>query len=133
MKKLLFIFSLFLILSCSNSDDSHNSDSDFNPPEWIQGEWLIENDYDSSGILFSFKKHDFCITNIGISKQCYQDFVNQFRKGSNEVTVTETFNSNSYTVEISYFGGQSLIYSFKKLTNNSIEWTTVPGSVFEKQ
>lgn len=134
MKKVLLLCSLFLMLSCSNSDDN-SSNSDFHPPAWIQGNWLQQGSIGTSGVLFSFSANDFCMTNMGITKQCQQEFVNQVRQPGNvnAVTVTETITSTTYTAEIKYFAGQSLIYSFKKLSNNTIEWTTVPGSVFTKQ
>ena len=124
------------MLSCSNSDDNSNSSkSDFHPPAWIQGNWLQQGSIGTSGVLFSFSANDFCMTTMGMTKQCQQEFVNQVRQPGNvnAVTVTETITSTTYTAEIKYFAGQSLIYSFKKLSNNTIEWTTVPGSVFTKQ
>lgn len=134
MKKVFLLCSLFLLLSCSNSDDSSSgSNGDFHPPTWIQGTWLLEGTTDTSGILFSFSATDFCLTSSGISKQCQQEFVNQFRTSSNAVTVTETVTATTYSAEIKYFAGQSIIYSFRKLANNKIEWTSVPGSVFIKQ
>ena len=133
MKNVFLLFSLFLLLSCSNSDDN-TSNSDFHPPAWIQGNWLAGTDI-SSGVLFSFSTNDFCMTNMGLNKQCQQELVNQMRQpgNANAVTVTETITATNYTAEIKYFAGQSVIYSFKKLSNNSIEWTSVPGSVFIKQ
>lgn len=134
MKKLLFLFSLFLMLSCSNSDDNINSsNSDFHPPAWIQGTWNQEGSNGSSGVLFSFSVNDFCLTTMGVAKQCQQEYVNQIKKINTAVTVTETITATTYIAEIKYFAGQSVIYSFKKLSNTSIEWTSVPGSVFIKQ
>jgi hypothetical protein len=134
MKKVFLLCSLFLMLSCSNSDDN-STNSDFHPPAWIQGNWLQEGSIGTSGVLFSFSANDFCMTTMGMTKQCQQEFVNQVRQPGNvnAVKVTETITSTTYTAEIKYFAGQSLIYSFKKLSNNTIEWTTVPRSVFTKQ
>jgi hypothetical protein len=133
MKKVFLLFSLFLMLSCSTSDDSTNSsNSDFNPPAWIQGNWGQEG-AGSSGVVFSFTANDFCMTTLGIAKQCQQEFVNLYRKPGNAVTVKETITDTVYTAEIKYFAGQSVIYSFRKLSNTSIEWTAVTGSVLIKQ
>lgn len=120
------------MLSCSNSDDN-SSNSDFHPPAWIQGNWIQEETIGISGELFSFSTNDFCLTSLGIVKQCQQEFVNQMRQPGNAVTVTETITATTYTAEIKYYAGQSIIYSFRKLSNTSIEWTSVPGSVFVKQ
>lgn len=136
MKNVFLLFSLFLMLSCSNSDDNGNSsNSDFHPPAWIQGNWLQNGVMGSSGVVFSFSANDFCFTNMGLTKQCQQELVNQMRQpgNANAVTVTETITATNYTAEIKYFAGQSVIYSFRKLSNTSIEWTSVSGSVFIKQ
>ncbi|QKJ64978.1 hypothetical protein [Flavobacterium sp. M31R6] len=135
MKKLLFLFGIFLLFSCSNSDDNTNSsNSDFHPPAWIQGVWEQQSSLPGvAGVTFSFSTNDFCFTNSGIAKQCQQDYVNQMRQPGNSVTVTETTTETTYTAEIKYYAGQSVIYSFRKLANNKIEWTAVSGSVFIKQ
>lgn len=134
MKNVILLFSLFLLLSCSNSDDN-TSNSDFHPPAWIQGNWLQNGVMGSSGVVFSFSANDFCFTTMGLAKQCQQELVNQMRQpgNANAVTVTETITATNYTAEIKYFAGQSVIYSFRKLSNNSIEWASVQGSVFIKQ
>lgn len=129
MKKISILLMLVLVCSCSKSDDNSNSsNSDFHPPVWIQGNWKQEN-----GVSFSFSANDFCMTNIGIVKQCQQEFVSLYRKPSNSVTVTETITATNYTAEIKYFAGQSIIYSFRKLSDNSIEWNTIYGIVLIKQ
>lgn len=134
MKKLLLLCSMCFLLSCSNSDDSNgSSNQDFNPPAWIQGDWKQENDLGIQGVLFNFYAHDFCFTNLGTVKQCQQQMVNLYRNQSNAVSVTENITATTYTAEITYFGGQSTIFSFKKLGTNQFEWTAVPGAVFTKQ
>ena len=133
MKKISILLLLALVCSCSKSDDStSSSNSDFHPPAWIQGNWGQESSI-SVGVLFSFSVNDFCFTNMGIAKQCQQESVDWNRKYGNAVTVTETITSTTYTAEIKYSNGQSVIYSFRKLSNNSIEWTAVAGSVLTKQ
>ncbi len=134
MKKVFLLCSLFLMLSCSKSDDNtSSSNSDFHPPAWIQGNWIQEGSIGTSGVLFSFSANDFCFTNLGIVKQCQQELVNQMRQSGNAVSVTETITATTYTAEIKYYAGQSVIYSFRKLTTTSIEWTSASGSVFIKQ
>lgn len=134
MKKVFLFCSLFFLLSCSNAEDSISSaNSDFHPPTWIQGQWLQEGSVSGSGVLFSFSANDLCLTTMGITKQCQKELVDQMRKASNTTTVTETITDVVYTAEIKYFAGQSVIYSFKKLANNKIEWIAAPGSVFIKQ
>ena len=39
MKKFLFVLSLAALMGCSNDDDSTSIDSQFDPPQWLQGVW----------------------------------------------------------------------------------------------
>jgi hypothetical protein len=61
MKKLLFLFSALLFISCSGDDDSSSNDTSIDPPSWIQGVWLSE-DYLELGIEsgYEFTKDDIC-------------------------------------------------------------------------
>jgi hypothetical protein len=133
MKKISILLVLTLFWACSNSDNSNSSsNSDFHPPDWIQGVWK-QNTMNSYGGIFSFSKNDFCVTLMGTAKQCQQESINQSRKFGNAVVVTEAITTTTYTAEMKYSNGQSVIYSFRKLSNNSIEWTSVSNSVFIKQ
>jgi hypothetical protein len=131
MKKILFLFSLFMILSCSSSDDSASS-SDFNPPAWIQGTW--KQDYGTgSGNSFSFTKNDICVTIYTGGGQCQQASIDFVRKGGLTVKVTETITSTFYSAKADYSNGQSVTYAFNKISNTAIEWTAVSGVEFIKQ
>ena len=121
------------MLSCSNTGANSDSiNSDFHPPAWIQGNW-IQAASGTSGTMFSFTANDFCVTNMGVARQCQQEYVNQIRQPGISVTVSETITATTYIAEIKYYAGQTVIYSFKKLSNTSIQWTAVTGSVFIKQ
>ncbi|MFV8345952.1 hypothetical protein [Flavobacterium sp. ZB4P13] len=135
MKKLLFAFTAFLLFSCSNSDDdngSNSSNSDFHPPAWIQGTWIQEGSTASINNGFSFSSSDLC-TLLLTTEQCQKGLIDLIRKSGQAVTVNETITSTSYTAKITYYGGQSVTYSFRKLSNTSIEYMAVSGSVFIKQ
>lgn len=130
MKKIVLMFSFFLLLSCSNSDDYTSSSSAyFNPPEWIQGTWALEDDATNDAVVFNFTRADFYMT-ASYAKQCQKELVDQMEKNGGKVKVTETITANTYTVEITYYAGQSVIYSFRKLSSKSIGWTASPGAVF---
>ena len=133
MKKIVLLFSFFLLLSCSNSDDDVSSSlTDFNPPAWIQGTWALQDDTSNDAVVFNFTKADFCMT-ASYAKQCQKELEKKKKKNGGTVKVTETITANTYTAEITYYAGQSVIYSFRKLSSNSIEWTASPGAVFIKQ
>lgn len=48
----------------------------------------------------------------------------------NFVTFDETIKAKVYAVEIKYFAGKAVTYSFRKFAKNRIEWTAANGSVF---
>ncbi len=125
MKKLFFFLSFATILSCSKSDDDSNSNasnSDFHPPTWIQGTWQQEGSTGTSGLGFKFSSNDLC-TLISTAEQCQKGIIDIMRKSGQNSTVDETITSTSYSAYITYGGtGQSVTYSFKKLSNNSIEY-----------
>lgn len=131
MKKILFLFSLFMTLSCSSSDDSASS-SDFNPPAWIQGTWKQDADI-GVGNSFVFSKNDICFTMFSGGGQCQQGLIDLARKGGLIVKVTETITSTFYSAKTEYSNGQSVTYAFNKISNTAIEWTAVSGAEFIKQ
>jgi hypothetical protein len=57
MKKLLVVFSLVIITSCSSNDAESGY---YYPPSWIQGTWKES----SSGDLLKFSKSDIIYTSI---------------------------------------------------------------------
>lgn len=132
MKKVVFLFSIFVLLSCSSSDESSNN-SDFNPPAWIQGTWKQESDIGGLTNSFSFPENDICFVNLGAAKQCQQGLVNLARQGRMKVNVIEAISDTHYSAEIIYSSGQSTTYSFNKISNTEIEFEAVTGVVFTKQ
>ncbi|MEZ7500752.1 hypothetical protein QO200_18710 [Flavobacterium sp. Arc3] len=133
MKNLLYVFTALLIFSCSSSDDSSGtSSSDINPPTWIQGTWKQEGALQGQGLGFKFSSNDFC-TLILNGDLCTQGQIDSFRKAGEKVTVEETISSTSYSAKINYPMGQSVTYSFSKISNTEIKWESSAGVVFIKQ
>lgn len=130
MKKILFVFTVLSIFSCSSSDDNSNekSNTDFHPPEWIIGNWK-----QNSGVTFSFTKNDLCFTNISGDSQCQQGIIDIMRQGGTTVKVTEVASNTFYSAEVKYSNGQSTTYAFKKISNSIIEWTSATGVELIKQ
>lgn len=116
MKKVVFLFSIFVLLSCSSSDESSNN-SDFNTPAWIQGTWK----YSDSGVGFKFSPNNIIIL-TSPSEQSLQGLIDLGRKGGQTVSVDETTSDNSYSVKLNFYGGQSTTYTFKKLSDSAIEY-----------
>ena len=132
MKKLLYVFTALFLFSCSsNSDDNNSSNSDFHPPAWIQGTWIQEEEGATSTSYstgFKFSKNDLC-TLILTTEQCQQGLIDLIRKGGQTATVNETISNSSYTAKINYYGGQSVTYSFNKISNTKIEWLSGAGVI----
>jgi hypothetical protein len=133
MKNLLYVFTALLIFSCSSSDDSSaTSSSDINPPTWIQGTWKQESALQGQGLGFKFSSNDFC-TLIFNADVCTQGQIDSFRKAGEKVTVEETISSTLYSAKINYPMGQSVTYTFNKISNTEIKWEASAGVVFIKQ
>ncbi|MFH6947317.1 hypothetical protein ACHRV6_02395 [Flavobacterium sp. FlaQc-51] len=126
MRKVYFLLNFILIFQSCSSDEN-SSKSDFNVPQWLQGSWR-----QAEGVTFNFTPNDICSTYAG-EGQCQKQLIDFARKGDMTVKVVEVITDNSYSAEIKYSNGQSTTYAFKKISNNSIEWTNATGSVFIKQ
>ena len=126
MRKLIGILFLmaFLFSSCSSSDDdnSGNNSSEINPPDWIQGTWLLEAPNPASGYRFS--NDDFCL--IVISQQtCFKESISQTNNSGATTNVNEETTDNSYSIEIT-LGTQIVTYEFSKISSTEIEWVNDP-------
>lgn len=130
MKKVVFLFSLFVLLSCSSSDESINS-SDFNPPAWIQGTWVQLFAGQDAGTGVRFGAHDLCLV-IGTGELCQQGIINSQRAAGGKMSVIETITSTSYSVIISSSAGSNT-FSFRKISDTKIEWTNNFGTELSKR
>ena len=112
MKKTLLLLSVISIFGCSGSDDSDNVLSDvatLNPPEWIQGTWLLDGD-DNHG--FRFTTDDVCIISFSLSA-CNKAQLEQFAGTEIVTEVRERITALEYEVEITV-GGHTTEYEFEK-------------------
>ena len=124
MKKLLYLFLTVLIVACSSEDGNSNSNvTNFNPPVWIQGIWLNTN---SAG--FEFRQNDFCVITPPASVVCYE----QTYSVVNDFNVYEEISNTRYFTTIT-IAGSEFNFEFEKISDNSITWTAVDGSVLERQ
>lgn len=127
MKNLLYIVTLFLIFSCSSSDDSSKdtTNGDFHPPTWIQGTYKQEGSTATIGLGFKFSSEDFCVQLMGGTEQCQQGMISLIRQGGGTATVEESISDTTYSAKMNTPGGQSTTYSFKKVSNTVIEYIGV--------
>ncbi len=131
MKKVLLIFAVvtMVITGCSTSDDNDddsgfNSDIQINPPGWIQGKWLWTTVQPENG--FSFTSNDFLRIDVGVSTS-QRGQLQAFSDNGQDVSASDTFTDDSYSVTINSIGGQSITYSFTRISNNQITWDQQPS------
>lgn len=132
MKKIALFTTLILsiiLTSCSSDSDGNSSSSiNINPPAWIQGTWWEEGQV--SG--FKFTSNDI-ITLFSNTQQSQRELLELGESAGETVSASDESTSDYYSVELNFPAGQTVIYSFNKLTDNQINWTTVSASVYTKQ
>lgn len=118
MKKLLYLFVLTSLFSCSNSDDSSDSGKNsINPPAWIQGKWVMGSGDAQSG--YEFKSNDWCSFLSGTST-CWKDAID---KSNGQTKIDETITDNSYIMKLTV-GGITQTYTFLKMSATKIRAST---------
>lgn len=139
MKKLILIFTIILLSSCSNNEDiggSSNSTS-INPPTWIQGYWLMEVSAGEVTDLQGYKatKDDFYSTQIGTGNSMKTLISNTLKSGAAAV-VEESVSDTEYKLNIKLNGMSFPQYYFKKISSTKIQYfdtTGRGGAIFIKQ
>jgi hypothetical protein len=117
MKKVFSVILLvaFLGTSCSSSDDP-STNSQINPPNWIQGTWISELDGISTGMGFKFSSDDFCSLN------------NSQTSCEGHVTIDEEIDTENYIITLNNNEMMINTFHFKKLTETKIEAVHSSGS-----
>ena len=135
MNKIILLFATFLILnltSCSTDDSSGNSSViQINPPSWIQGKWL-QPSAQSLEAGYRFTSNDFIIIQANVELSQRQQ-LQTFLDNDQNVSASDSFTDSTYEVILNYLGGQSVTYSFTKLSDTSITWDRAPSSIYDKQ
>jgi len=113
--KISTILFLYLLLSCSDSEDLTDSNISINPPEWIQGTWM------SGSFGFRFENDDFTTINSG-TEISYKEQL-EFYYGTGEKTsAEETETDETYRLKLTFPPGQSTIYEYSKKSETVIVW-----------
>ena len=134
MKRILPILAILFIAlsSCSSDDDSSsNSQIQINPPNWIQGKWLLEG----SVLLengWRFTNNDFIIIQVN-TEISQREQLQLIADSGQDVSASDTSTDDTYSVTLNSVGGQSTTYSFTKISDNEISWDSVSSSIYTKQ
>ena len=123
MKKLLFLFSALVFISCSGDDDSSSNDTSIDPPSWIQGVWMRE---DLEGLGYEFTKDDICSI-LYNTKSCYKASIDLF-KDTNQVNVYEEISDDRYLIEITSLNSTSQL-EFIKVSSTRIKLSILLNEV----
>lgn len=128
MKKSILIYILIIALSsisCSSDDDSNNTNSNsINPPEWIQGTWLIQNGNSTGQSGYKFTTDDFILISLNFESSFKDQVVTASSAGATSI-VNEIINEDEYKITIT-LTSQTINYFFERKTDNIIEWTNDP-------
>ena len=121
MKKLLFLFTVLLFISCSGDDDSSSNDTSINPPSWIQDVWMRE---DLEGFGYEFTKDDICSV-LYNTKSCNKASIDMWINAPNvEVNVYEEISDDRYFLELTYYN-LTVEYEFFKVSSTRISHSDV--------
>ena len=117
MKNLIaiLIITTLSFSACTTSDDDFtNNRSSFNPPQWIQGTWLME---DSGMVGYKFTSDDFC----SISPYQTLCFKSTIQQAPEELIVDEQIDNENYIITINQGGYITNSFHFRKYSHNVIE------------
>jgi hypothetical protein len=122
---------MIVLSSCSSDDYStSNSQIQINPPNWIQGKWLV--DLITPGENgWRFTNNDFIIIQSS-TELSQREQLQQFSNNGQDVSANDTSTDNTYSVTLNYFAGQSATYSFTKISNTEITYDVL-NIIYTKQ
>ena len=131
MKKLLLLSLTILLFSCGDSDSNSSNNVSINPPSWIQGVWVDEDNLSiGQRIGYEFKVDDICEVFYN-SANCNKEILAGF--SNNEVLfvdVQEEISANRYAIDIT-IQSSTTSYIFEKIDNNHIMQKGVGGQVID--
>ncbi len=130
MRKLLCIFAVISLFSCSKEDDNNSSNS-INPPDWILGTWLIDDSAFELG--WKFTSNDVVIIQIGGIQISQKGNIDFYLENGQEASTTEEYTNETYSLKLILPAGQSVTYNFTKISNTEIQWDGAPNQTYYKQ
>lgn len=120
---MLSLFSLMSVLfSCSSDDESGtNSQIQINPPTWIQGTWMVEESSVESG--YKFTSNDFILILLNVQSSQREQLEFSLDSGL-DASASDNSTENFYSITLNFPPGQSISYTFDRISNTEIQTTT---------
>jgi hypothetical protein len=137
MKKIILLFSITLLFSCSNSDNDNINNYSITPPSWIHGTWAIVYTTDPVVIqpAFKFKSNDFCVISSS-TELCQATSLEQAAQSGANVLVEQTITDTEYELKMTILS-QTTTYNFIKINDTKIEYVNptigLPNTPLYKQ
>ena len=116
MRKILILFVFLFFISCSGPTLSWNDPIDigdktfFNPPSWIQGAWINE---DNSYYNMEFTNNNFLIRGVS-----YNERINSL--STEFLSSKEVVTYGKYKVTITHLTENITVYNFTFVTDDEI-------------
>lgn len=128
----LFVILIITLLNCSSDDDSTTSSQiQINPPNWIQGEWLQDDNF-LGDTGWRFTNDDFIIILTG-NESSQRDQLEIFLDAGQDVSAQDEITNDTYEVISNFPAGQTTTYSFTKISDTEIMWDSSSNAIYTKQ
>ncbi|RWW92348.1 hypothetical protein [Flavobacterium cerinum] len=119
MRKTILLFSAFLMLACSSSDDNNsevvNPENEINVPTWLTGLYKADNLFSqfpypkSHAYSLNFSTNDIVVKGVATSEtKSMKAFIDSLKTIDKLVSVEETSTANTYKIIVSYKNTESL-------------------------
>lgn len=115
----ILIIGIFLIISsnsCSKEDDTIDNNS-INPPSWIIGSWLDKSE-PTWAQIGGFKFTNVNLIELSAENTEILNYKESFKTGL--MNISETSNTNSYSIKIESQGVTVIDYYFEKSSSSEI-------------
>jgi hypothetical protein len=130
-RKIFSILIVLLVFSCSSSDDSTQSSSAIDPPEWILGTWLLE-DSGLGDMGWRFTSNDFIMIQSGFEVS-QKGQIEIIISGGGEASVENISTDDTYEIRTNFPGGQTTSYKFIRVSETELQWENVASITYIKQ
>lgn len=95
--RFFIILAALFLAGCSSDSDADDDRTSINPPQWIQGHWIIKD----TGNSFLFLQDDV-ISYIGLIEHSFKAHVKALRDRGDNIRIEEEISDETYKAVINY-------------------------------